>query len=224
MTSCYTLSKTITPIPTLNDEHTIINNILNSLTNVKFEDEYSVINNGVNYKLGNDSKIISKIYEIIVIDHLKDVLKTNNYDYIENNVQNKYPDFIIVSKVQNDKYYAVDIKSTYIKNDTEINGFTLGTYNGYFRNRTTTTSIVKPYDSFVKHYCICVIYERTGTKTPVKHLLVREKWQIARNATGSGNTCNIGSVKTIRELLNNESYFETEHEFDTFWSNYNNSS
>ena len=197
-----------------------IKNILNDICYTKFDDVFTIVNNGVKYSLGNDSKIISKIYEVIIIQKLKELLDEKNFKYIENDVQNKYPDFIIISKIQTEKYYAIDIKSTYLKNDTTINGFTLGTYKGYFKDRETLKSIVKPYKSFKKHFCVCIIYARTDIKVPVKHIIVREKWEIARNCTGSGNTCNIGSIKSLTDLLDSNSYFNSEDDFNTFWLNY----
>ena len=187
-----------------------IEKILENLCNINIDDNFSIKNNGIIYDLGNDSKIISKIYEIILINQLKKLLDKSKYEYIENDVQNKYPDFIIVSKISKDKYYAVDIKSTYIKTNNKINGFTLGTYKGYFKNRDKTKSIVLPYEKFNKHFCICVIYERLKNKLPIKHIFSREKWQIASKSSGSGNTCNIGSIKEINKLLSNENCFKNE--------------
>jgi hypothetical protein len=201
-------------------ESSEIRYILNIIGDTKFDNEFSINNKGINYILGNDSKIISKIYELIIIDTLKKLLYSKGFEYIENDIQNKYPDFIIKSKIQTDKYYAIDIKSTYLKTETQINGFTLGTYKGYFKNRDCLTSIVKPYNNFNKHFCICIIYERLANKIPVKHIMVREKWEIARNSTGSGNTCNIGSIKSLKDLLANKSHFENEDAFDTFWLGY----
>lgn len=197
-----------------------ISDILNEISDTIIDDEFSINNNGINYKLGNDSKMISKIYEIIIIDKIKCLLDTKGYKYIENEIQNKYPDFTIISKIQEEKFYAVDIKSSYLKTETEINGFTLGTYRGYFKNRDSLRSIIKPYNNFIKHFCICVIYSRTGIKIPVKHIIVKEKWEIARNGAGSGNTCNIGSIKLVGDLLGNKPYFNNEDEFNTFWLSY----
>lgn len=197
-----------------------IRDILNEIRDTSIDDEFSIHNNGIKYNVGNDSKIISKIYEIIIIDKLKGLLDAKGYTYIENDVQNKYPDFIVVSKIQDDKFYAVDIKSSYLKTETEINGFTLGTYKGYFKNRDSLCSIVKPYNSFIKHFCICVIYSRVGIKLPVKHIVVKEKWEIAKNGTGSGNTCNIGSIKLVSDLLGNKPHFKNEEDFNAFWLGY----
>ncbi len=197
-----------------------IRDILNNISDINIDDEFTINNDGVNYKLGNDSKIISKIYELIIIEKLKYLLDSKEFKYVENNIQNKYPDFIIISKIQKEKYYVIDIKSTYLKTKTVINGFTLGTYKGYFKDRESMRSIIKPYNNFTKHFCVCVIYTRYGIKIPVNHIIVREKWEIARNGTGSGNTCNIGSIKLLSDLLANKPYFSSEDEFNTFWLNY----
>lgn len=198
-----------------------IKNILNSISDINIDEEFTIINDGIKYKLGYDSKIISKIYEVIIIENLKKLLDDKGFEYIENEIQNKYPDFIIISKIHKDKYYAVDIKSTYLKKKTEINGFTLGTYKGYFKDRKSLKSIVKPYKNFIKHFCICIIYSRTDKKKiPVDYIIIREKWEIARNSSGSGNTCNIGSIKLLSDLLNNKPYFTSEDEFNSFWLNY----
>lgn len=230
MTSLFESKSDITIITngnemTINQEYIIkeideIKNILNNISDINIDNEFTIINDGIKYKLGNDSKIISKIYEVIIIEKLKNLLDDKGFKYMENDIQNKYPDFTIISKIQREKYYAVDIKSTYLKKKTEINGFTLGTYKGYFKDRESLKSIVKPYKNFTKHFCICVIYTRTDISIPVNHIIVREKWEIARNGTGSGNTCNIGSIKLLSDLLDNKPYFSSEDEFNTFWLNY----
>jgi hypothetical protein len=184
----------------------------------KFDSSFTITNQGKTYDIGNDSKILSKIYELIIISTLKELLEKHKLPYLENEVQNKYPDFIICSSVDKQKFYAVDIKSSYIIKENLIGGFTLGTYKGYFQERKSLKSIVKPYESFKKHYCMCVIYEREDDKTPVRNFFFKEKWQLATNIAGSGNTCNIGSEKHINKLTNSElSHFKSEKEFDDFW-------
>jgi hypothetical protein len=195
----------------------ILTKVLNT---TNFDDNFYFINKGITYKLGHDSKIISKIFECILIENLKKILNSFKFKYLENDVQNKYPDFIIISKINNDKYYAIDIKSTYLKNSKNINGFTLGTFNGYFKERNSLKSIIKPYNTFIKHYCLCIIYKRDKEKIPVKHILLREKWQLASKSRGSGNTCNIGSTKSLDDLLNRNYFFKNKCDFDEYWLRY----
>lgn len=204
----------------IENETNQILNILNNLCILKFNNNYNIKNNENTYDLGNDSKILSKIYEIILISELKKLLEKEGYSYIENEIQNKYPDFIIISKIDNEKYYAIDIKSSFLKDKDKINGFTLGTYKGYFKDRESTKSIVKPYKYFLKHFCLCVIYKREKDKNSVQYLFVKEKWQIASQQQGSGNTCNIGSIKLVKLLLGKYNYFENEESFDKYWLSY----
>jgi hypothetical protein len=208
------------PNPKLDIESIEIRTILDMLSITEFDDEFSITNNGISYKLGNDSKIISKIYELVIIEKLKTLLSSKGFNYIDNDIQNKYPDFIIISKIHEETYYAIDIKSSYLKTKSKVNGFTLGTYKGYFTNRDSMKSIVKPYKNFNKHFCVCVIYDRIQNLIPVKHIIIREKWEIASNTPGSGNTCNIGSIKLLSELLDNKCYFDSENDFNKFWLNY----
>ena len=54
---------------------------------------------------------------------------------------------------------------------------------------------------------------------PIKYVFVREKWQIASTIQGSGNTCNIGSIKNIEHIKKNKYLFDNENEFDNYWLN-----
>lgn len=53
-------------------------------------------------------------------------------------------------------------------------------------------------------------------------LLVQEKWRIAGERPGSGNTKNIGSVQSIQALIHGEGPFSRHGEkvFDDYWRNY----
>ena len=166
-----------------------------------------------------DSKLLSKIFEIHTIEQLKKLI-THPYTILENTCQISYPDLVIKNTITNE-LWAVDIKSSYVLDRYKFRGFTLGTYNGYFRNREVTKNIMFPYKSFAKHWCICILYDRNHN-LDVVHRFVREKWTIATNQTGSGNTCNIGSTRNIRDLQQSHItpvYFDDEQVFDDFWLN-----
>jgi len=51
---------------------------------------------------------------------------------------------------------------------------------------------------------------------------VREKWEIASDSSGSGNTANIGSITYIEDILNGNGVFKDlgEQWFDEYWMNY----
>ena len=51
---------------------------------------------------------------------------------------------------------------------------------------------------------------------------VVDKWQIASDSSGSGNTANIGSIKCIDDIINGRGVFMNldEQVFDDYWMNY----
>lgn len=167
--------------------------------------------------VGHDSKLLSKVYENYVVELLKRFCKDNKVKFRENTIQNRYPDFVVYTKCG--KPIAIDIKTSYLKSTSLINGFTLGTYRGYFSNRGCSKNTMYPYSQFLNHLCICVIYSREKTKVKIRHIVVREKWRIASRCTGSGNTCNIGSIKKIRDILDGCSVFRNKMEFEKYWIN-----
>lgn len=52
---------------------------------------------------------------------------------------------------------------------------------------------------------------------------VAEKWKIASDKRGSGNTANIGSINNIEDILYENGMFSKlgESWFDDYWMNYN---
>jgi hypothetical protein len=52
--------------------------------------------------------------------------------------------------------------------------------------------------------------------------LLQEKWRIAADRPGSGNTKNIGSVRNIKALIEGKGPFTPYNEeiFDDYWMNY----
>lgn len=130
--------------------------------------------------------------------------------------QNWYPDLTFISKSNPQIKFAVDLKTTY--RDEEYpgfcNGFTLGSHGEYFIDRTSTKNIQYPYDAYSGHFCLGIIYTRTvldkNDETRVYSIkeiadipavirdflfFAEEKWKIASDKSGSGNTANIGSIQ-----------------------------
>lgn len=52
---------------------------------------------------------------------------------------------------------------------------------------------------------------------------IAEKWKIASDKGGSGNTANIGSINDIEDIKNEKGMFSKlgENWFDDYWMNYN---
>ena len=140
--------------------------------------------------------------------------------------------------------FAVDLKTTYRdeKYPQFCNGFTLGSHGEYFIDRTSTKNIQYPYGQYSGHFCLGIIYSRAklskdeefkmytvddvGSVPAVIHkftFFAEEKWRIAGDKGGSGNTANIGSIQYIPDILNGNGVFAKagEEYFDDYWANYN---
>lgn len=215
------------------------------------------------YTISSDTKIVSKILEIHIFPQILLFAQSIGYNIILAEKQNWYPDLTFVKKDDDDVKFAVDIKTTFRRNDKTA-GFTLGSHGGYFKERDKDKNIQFPYNKYLGHYCLGIIYTRTDVSedlaeteiyqieelheeygmpikkigeravTTVKSLksitsvikefdfFTAEKWKIASDKQGSGNTANIGSVFDIDDLKNENGIFSKlgEEWFDEYWINH----
>lgn len=195
------------------------------------------------YTISADTKIISKILEIHLFPKVLEFAHLNGYKIVLAEHQNYYPDVSFVRSDDESVRFAVDFKTTY-RNPNKLhlcNGFTLGSHGEYFENRTSTKNIQFPYSSYLGHFCLGIIYDRADitsldeTKiyavddlnlitSVVKNFqfFVTEKWKIASDKSGSGNTANIGSINNIDDIINGRGLFSKlgENWFDDYWMNY----
>lgn len=169
------------------------------------------------YTLSIDTKVISKILELLLIPRLSDFAKKHRLEMILAEYQNHYPDVSFVDEEGN--RFAVDLKSTYRKNARRVKGLTLGAFTGYFRVNESSKNITFPYDSYLGHFVLGIIYsksevlideQRKFTLAELEQIpsvihdfqfFVQEKYRIASDRPGSGNTKNIGSVTEIEALV-----------------------
>ena len=202
------------------------------------------------YTITSDTKIVSKVIEIHLFPQFLGFANKYGYKMIFADKQNWYPDITFISKKDERIKFAVDLKTTYItkyKNGIpyECNGFTLGSHGTYFIDRQSTKNIQFPYSEYLGHYVLGILYERNhATKidetkkykieelesipSVIKNFVffAHEKWRIASDKSGSGNTANIGSVKRVKELLEGKGIFwqyfgeKGEEWFDEYWMNY----
>lgn len=195
------------------------------------------------YTISSDTKIVSKILEIHLFPKILTFAEEHGFVVVLAEHQNYYPDISFVLK--NDEFvkYAVDFKTTYRKPDKPwlCNGFTLGSHGKYFQDRKSTKNIQFPYGSYSGHFCLGIIYDRADGATidetrcfPLEKLhsitsvisniqfFVAEKWRIASDRGGSGNTANIGSIQRIECILSGKGMFSQlgEEWFDDYWMNY----
>jgi len=195
------------------------------------------------YTISGDTKIVSKILEIHLFPKILEFADKHSYNIVLADHQNYYPDMSFISKNNEKIKYAVDIKTTYRLKEYPgfCNGFTLGSHGEYFINRTSKKNIQFPYNEYSGHFCLGIIYTRTASEdideTRVYEIgklesiasvvrdfqfFVCEKWEIASDQSGSGNTANIGSINNITDILNCNGMFKAlgEEIFDDYWMNY----
>jgi len=192
------------------------------------------------YTLSYDSKILSGIFEILCEPLVKRIADDNGM-VLEKAKQNQYPEFTLYDIKMPNKKIAIDIKSTYRqftkKGELKPFGFTLGSYRSYLR--VPTKGILYPYYEYSEHWVIGFLYTRNidNKFTEIKQIIeasalqppfkdieyfIQEKYRIAGKTPGSGNTTNIGSIKSkdIEVFRRGEGPFSSMEEFEEYWKNY----
>ena len=190
------------------------------------------------YTITNDTKVVSKIIEIILIPRLEAFAKENGMTLELPSAQNYYPD--LTFKDDKGNLFAVDFKSSYYGDDNKANGLTLGSYWGYFRNRDLKKNTDHPYNDYKCHLVLGMLYKQSvsesgeksvysvdelnAIKSVIEHFIffVQPKWKIASDRAGSGNTRNIGGIVDIDCLVEGRGPFAElgEEVFDDYWMNY----
>lgn len=195
------------------------------------------------YTISSDTKIISKILELHIFPHFLEFAEKYGYELELASCQNWYPDLTFILKQDRNIKFAVDLKTTYRDEEYEgfCNGFTLGSHGEYFIDRTSSKNIQYPYSYYSGHFCLGIIYSRAvldkyeETKiysvNDVESIpavisdftfFAEEKWKIASDKGGSGNTANIGSIQKIDDILKGNGVFAKAGEeiFDDYWVNF----
>jgi hypothetical protein len=194
------------------------------------------------YTVTLDTKVLSKVLELLMFPVLMEFAQAHSYEMVLARQQNQYPDISWVAL--DGTKYAMDIKSTYRKGADrqgrpKVNGMTLGAYTGYFRARDNASISTFPYRSYGKHYVLGVIYtqvrgiderevytiDRLSDIPSVARdfkFFLHEKYRVASDRPGSGNTRNIGSTVFEERLLNGTGVFAALglEVFDDYWMNY----
>ena len=190
------------------------------------------------YTISVDTKVVSKIMELLLFPKLSKFAEDNDFKMVLCKEQNFYPDITFVDAKGNK--FALDLKSTYRTDSKKVNGMTLGAFTGYFRDRKSTKNISFPYESYAGHFVLGVIYSRVDTHIDERKIyklselekitsvirnftfFIQEKYKIAIDRPGSGNTKNIGSVSIIEKLLHGAGPFAKlgEDVFDDYWMYY----
>lgn len=202
------------------------------------------------YTISHDTKVVSKIIEIILIPKLKLFAEKNGLELELPDAQNYYPDLTFKDK-KDGSLFAVDFKTTYYevskdrkgKEEKKIKGMTLGAFSGYFRDRSSTKNIQHAYQEYKSHLVLGIVYRQaddTGDefkvygidelehiKSVIKSFIffLQPKYKIAIDHPGSGNTKNIGGIADLEKMVNGQGPFvdfgdKAEEVFDDYWINY----
>lgn len=195
------------------------------------------------YTISTDTKVVSKILELHLFPHFLAFAESIHYRMETATHQNWYPDLTFVSEKDPGVKFAVDLKTTYRDEEHPgfCNGFTLGSHGEYFVDRKSGKNIQYPYGEYSGHFCLGIIYTRAAVErlaetrvyrvdeiedipAVIKNFLffAEEKWRIASDKGGSGNTANIGSIHYIEDILSGNGVFAKAGEelFDDYWANY----
>ena len=192
------------------------------------------------YPLGSDTKVISTLFEIVARRAVAAYAKSEGLHLVEPSKQNHYPDFTLMRCRGDPEKIALDVKTTYREERQSKFAYTLGSYTSYIRPKTEGKNIVFPYSQYGEHWVIGFVYERAEGKrdtsgrvystdeldeVPVPfddvEVFIQEKWRIAGDRAGSGNTTNIGSISgTIEDFTAGNGVFSSEKEYLSYWRGY----
>ena len=194
---------------------------------------------GCIYPLGSDTKVLSTIFELVSRPAIYRTAEQLGMIVEEPESQNHYPDFTLIDPNNEKGKIAIDVKTTYRKNNGAFN-YTLGGYTSFIREETEAKNIMYPFSHYKEHWVLGFVYNRVGTKKaqamhsykaeeiaeitlPFENVetFVQEKWRISSDKAGSGNTTNIGSIKgQLPDFVAGNGPFSSEEEFLEYWRGY----
>src|SRR3972149_11193920 len=96
------------------------------------------------YTISIDTKVVSKIIELMLFPVISRFAAENQYRIVLCEFQNHYPDVSLIAT--DGTKVDLDLKSTYRVGPQMVNGFTLGAFTGYFRQRKSAKNTTFPYD------------------------------------------------------------------------------
>ncbi len=151
------------------------------------------------YTISSDTKIVSKILEIHLFPLILQFAENNGYKIELADHQNYYPDLTLINKTNNKIKFALDIKTTYRKDDT-ITGFTLGSHGSYFKERDKDKNIQYPYNQYTGHYCLGVIYSRADFEEELIETIVHQVKELEEKYGDNIDPIGEREVTTIENL------------------------
>lgn len=196
------------------------------------------------YPFGSDTKVLSTVFELFCAPLIREIAERHGYQ-VEEPAQTVYPDFTLLKNENDRAKIAIDIKTTYRRGRKKDGAerdfvYTLGSYTSFIRNNTK--NILYPFDQYEKHWIVGFLYSRNKAayddikiytydqrhqiRSPFSNveIFVQEKWKIAGERPGSGNTTNIASFpcNNVRDLDEGKGPFAPygEETFLEYWRNF----
>lgn len=167
------------------------------------------------YTISADTKIISKILEIHIFPQLLQFAEDNDYKIIFAEKQNWYPDITFLDKTNEQVKFALDIKTTFRRNNKTA-GFTLGSHGAYFKERDKDKNIQFPYNQYLGHYCLGVIYSRTTASKDFPETDIyqveelQEEDDTPNKKVGERAVTTVKKLKSITSIIKDFDFFAAE--------------
>jgi len=167
------------------------------------------------YTISSDTKIVSKILEIHIFPQILQFADSIGYKIILAEKQNWYPDLTFVHKENEEVKFALDIKTTFRRNDKTA-GFTLGSHGGYFKERNKDKNIQFPYNQYIGHYCLGVIYTRTDVSDDLSETEIfqvqelQEEYETPNEKVGQREVTTVKNLKSITSVIKDFDFFAAE--------------
>lgn len=166
------------------------------------------------YTISSDTKIVSKILEIHLFPQILQFAESIGYNIVLAEKQNYYPDLSFVHKDDDRFKFAVDIKTTFRRNDSSV-GFTLGSHGAYFIQRDKKKNIQFPYNQYAGHFVLGVIYtridfndEKDGNIYRVSEL--EDEGDKAVTKVGARDVTPVSNLKSIASVIKDFDFFTAE--------------
>mgnify|MGYP003485595914 FL=1 len=167
------------------------------------------------YTISSDTKIVSKILEIHIFPQILQFAEENDYNIILTEHQNYYPDLTFIHKQNEEVKFAVDLKTTYRKKNG-ISSFTLGSHGSYFKERDKRKNIQFPYNQYLAHFCLGVIYTRTDLTDDVSETEIyqvqdlQEEYETPNKKVGDREVTTVDNLKSITSVIKDFDFFVAE--------------
>lgn len=166
------------------------------------------------YTISSDTKIVSKILEIHLFPQILQFADSTGYHIVLAEKQNYYPDLSFVHKDNDQIKFAVDIKTTFRRNDSSV-GFTLGSHGAYFVHRDKSKNIQFPYNQYSAHFVLGVIYTRVDFNDEKDAKIYRadelqEENEKIIKKVGARQVTEVKNLKSIASVIRDFDFFAAE--------------